>query len=556
MYIQPNSTVKIYSGIPLDNTYNNTLWFDTPEAQRTFFASNVKASFNHLTYQRVNSESVRLQANIGDIYDVNYMAFQNTAYGNKWFYAFITAVEYINDNTCEIVYELDYMQTYLFDVTLLDSFVEREHSATDEIGDNIVPENLEIGEYFMEEPKGTHLFDEYTIAVQSTVYFDGIGLTRQFGETWYYPNITGNKNGLDNWYYCSLDNTSEILFGRDVQIITSSPRGNAEDFVSVYLIPTGFVDMVHGEVSRRLPQDKLYKTVVYEPTTPSTLGEYGTPRNKKLLTYPFNKFVITTYNGEQEEYAYEFFGNQAVWFRVYANLTANTSFKAIPFNYKGQLECQSDGVVLTDIPMLSWKSNAYDEWLARNKTRLAIQGLTAVVGSAVGIGSGMGAIAVGSQMLTPKRQVLSAKGKRMMEKGYETVGENIVDNASTIGGIIAECVRAQNLPDKHVGSGDGSLEISLGIKDFNYIRMYVNPFFAKLIDEYFDMYGYATNEVKKPNRNVREQWTYTKTIGCNVKGKAPVEAIKNICAIYDKGITFWRNANNVGDYSLPNNPLS
>ena len=38
------------------------------------------------------------------------MMFQNSAYGDKWFYAFITSVEYVNDVTSNISFEIDVMQ--------------------------------------------------------------------------------------------------------------------------------------------------------------------------------------------------------------------------------------------------------------------------------------------------------------------------------------------------------------------------------------------------------------------------------------------------------------
>ena len=67
------------------------------------------------------------------------------------------------------------------------------------------------------------------------------------------------------------------------------------------------------------------------------------------------------------------------------------------------------------------------------------------------------------------------------------------------------------------------------------------------------MYGYATNRVKVPNTHVRAYWTYTKTIGCDIKpsanGGLPTDAIKKICSIYDKGIRFWTSASAIGEYS-------
>ena len=47
-------------------------------------------------------------------------------------------------------------------------------------------------------------------------------------------------------------------------------------------------------------------------------------------------------------------------------------------------------------------------------------------------------------------------------------------------------------------------------------------------------------------------WTYTKTRGCVLVGDAPADDVRAICNIYDSGITFWKNGNEVGNYSLDN----
>lgn len=58
------------------------------------------------------------------------MMYQNTHYSNKWFYAFILGMEYVNDNMTRIVITTDPFQTWQFDITFMQSFVEREMIAT------------------------------------------------------------------------------------------------------------------------------------------------------------------------------------------------------------------------------------------------------------------------------------------------------------------------------------------------------------------------------------------------------------------------------------------
>lgn len=153
MNIEPNTTIYLMRGVPLDNSYNDTIYFANAAAQQAYFQTFVLSalSFPSQTYQRVSSGRCRLNVSADKIYNVNYMMFKNTNYENKWFYAFVNNVEYINNAVCEIYYELDVMQTYAFDYSLKESFVDREHSATDQAGDNILAEPFDVGDYVVED---------------------------------------------------------------------------------------------------------------------------------------------------------------------------------------------------------------------------------------------------------------------------------------------------------------------------------------------------------------------------------------------------------------------
>ena len=52
--------------------------------------------------------------------------YKNENYSNKWFYAFITGMRYINDNVTEISIATDVFQTWQFDLIYKQSFIERE----------------------------------------------------------------------------------------------------------------------------------------------------------------------------------------------------------------------------------------------------------------------------------------------------------------------------------------------------------------------------------------------------------------------------------------------
>ena len=117
MVIEPNTTIRVLHDVPLDNTYNDTIYFSSLSAQLSFFNSKTKFSLNDYTYQR-NDEALMIGINSEKLYDCNYIMYQNTAFGNKWFYAFITSVTYVNNDTSRITFEIDDIQTWFFDFTL------------------------------------------------------------------------------------------------------------------------------------------------------------------------------------------------------------------------------------------------------------------------------------------------------------------------------------------------------------------------------------------------------------------------------------------------------
>ena len=136
--------------VPIERDYKHTLYFADTATQKAYFDGKTKKSATECSYQR-REKMVRFPAKYDDIVNCNYLMYQNSNTGNrsKWYYAFITKMEYKNDEMTEIYFEIDVMQTWLRneDYVVNPSFIEREHVINDNIGANTVPENLETGDY-------------------------------------------------------------------------------------------------------------------------------------------------------------------------------------------------------------------------------------------------------------------------------------------------------------------------------------------------------------------------------------------------------------------------
>ena len=75
MYIEPNTVIRILHNCPLDKTYDHTIYFNSENAQISYFQGLTKYTFTEQTYQRVQRGKARVQRKAEDLYDCNYMMF-------------------------------------------------------------------------------------------------------------------------------------------------------------------------------------------------------------------------------------------------------------------------------------------------------------------------------------------------------------------------------------------------------------------------------------------------------------------------------------------------
>ena len=123
---QPQTTFYLLRNVKLDHSYTNTIDFPSKEAQYNYFFNKRAFTVENGTYQRKTVNVVKVPFLYDDIADCNYIMWQNANYSDKWYYAFILQIKYINPNTCEIIYDLDVIQTYMFDIEWKPSQIERD----------------------------------------------------------------------------------------------------------------------------------------------------------------------------------------------------------------------------------------------------------------------------------------------------------------------------------------------------------------------------------------------------------------------------------------------
>ena len=129
MAITPDTNIKILKcDLQLSNKHQLT--FQNKTAQYNYFNSLPKIEIDSCYYQRKDNV-IKFPAHIDSIIQYNYVMYQNHNYENKWFYAFIVNMEYENDGMTNITIVTDVWQTWQFDLTFKQSFIEREIVASE-----------------------------------------------------------------------------------------------------------------------------------------------------------------------------------------------------------------------------------------------------------------------------------------------------------------------------------------------------------------------------------------------------------------------------------------
>ena len=99
--------------VPLENDYKHTLFFETKAGQESYFLSKQVKYVGECTYLRKDNV-IRYPDLIDRLSGCNYVMYKNGWHSSKWYYAFITKMEYKNDEMTEIyVIASDFSWTYI-----------------------------------------------------------------------------------------------------------------------------------------------------------------------------------------------------------------------------------------------------------------------------------------------------------------------------------------------------------------------------------------------------------------------------------------------------------
>lgn len=529
-----SSKVYMCSGVNLNKKYEHSIYFGSKEEQREYFSGKVVKSFTAYSYLRKNW-SLDLQVRYEDATHWNYCFTENPNDPNTYYY-FVTNIEYVNDNMTKVHLQLDVIQTYLTRVVLLPSFVERMHTATDNVGEHTTPENLELGELVCngefdaintENESNPRDLKDLCILVMATV-------NPQTGNRVVGSFVHGVFSGMaiyavDSKYWGQFAHLLDNLYE------------NSDAIINMWMYPKELVFLGYDGDEGWDDSNNIVHLVTdvktFDFTVKKNLDIDGyTPKNMKLYSYPYNFLYATNNKGTSANYEYERFENGVCEFHVSGAISPDGACHMFPMNYKNIRYFYDEGFTLDGFPTCAWDADLYKIWAATNlnQNRLSVAmgtssvvagGTTAIVsaftGNLMGVGAGVG----------------------MMVSG-----------ASKVAQLVAQEKDMQSQPPQARGTHSTSVNVAYDKQTFSFYFKSVNAEHARIIDDYFTMYGYKINRIETPRLNNRPAFTYIKTIDCQIRGYMCQDDIDEFQNVFDKGITFWMDGDKIGDYTQNNAP--
>lgn len=385
MAYTPQGTIAFYR-VPWKSDYKDVRLFTSKTEESNYFSSPLRVEQNY-TYIR-DKQAIKVNANAEAMSQYNYIRYMNENFSLKWFYAFITGVEYINQNACYVYFEQDVYTTWWDCFNIKSAFVEREHTNDDSDAYNTETESIQVTKYqqdyvgygtnFTPNSLGTGLDDDgkrivvVSINVPYLKFLDkspeGAQENRDFvlehsTDQMYETIINGAGTGLSYVVFKTASDYAKFLSVMNLS-------GQIESIIAVFCMRDNIFDsMFTTHDPQSLPQPtgiyKPYKhigevvfydrdgtTVIgtdryaklfisginsnYTITNTFTVANVSgyTPKNRKIFHYPFCKWVIDAQNGNSIDIIPQLsqFSNSITIFSDIA-LDISATARIIPQNY-------------------------------------------------------------------------------------------------------------------------------------------------------------------------------------------------------------------------------
>lgn len=542
----PVGEIWLIKNIPWGKDYKHTKYFSSAsdqfnwitDATRLVTSSGHKEAQNYI--KNPLSGTIKIAAHQENYLGCSYLCWKNTSIdgtlpgAHTYNYAFVDDVRYVSNAVLEMDYTIDVFQTYLFQggCSVKKAFINRTHTQTDNLGEHIEPEPLSSDRFVYDHIRKTTFYDPDVSKWSILIY---ASKARSEGDA---IKSMGIRCGLPQGLYCNVFMPDDPTLSNPetaFQKFTTWMNGLSDDsyadwvqkIVAIVAVPSEFISQSAGG----LANNSAWNGSEYVDAYTTSIDGY-TPKNKKLLTYPYNCHHLSTQDGTTEDIAYEFSSinnNGRMRFKCAFAVQPQPELVIAPYGYKGYPQGNPNydaKMVVKNFPMIPWVADAYKQYLGSQGMSNAYSLLSAGVKGA-GLASilmggvpGVGAVALGAGL-----SQINAYASQQLEGRKVQMGADNVHLASN------------------------SAMLALGEKTVMDCQKCICSEDAERFDQYLSRYGYAVNCIDDIYfTNPRFNQHYVQTSECIVQGGAPASVIKTIQDAFNSGITFWQNT--VGNYTL------
>lgn len=468
----PQTNIRLLS-TPLENDGANTLTWNSITEQTNYFLSKTVFSFADTTYQRKGSY-MRIDRNIEELYRCNYVMYKNSAYTDKWFYAFITDFEYVNDGVTYVYIEPDEIQTWYFDIQFKESFVVREHTNDDSIGANQTDEGLGLGGYVCNKKEKMYT-DLMSVCILKPLNISDsdISVTNKIGNWFWVDGVTlANKEGRKSKHY-TLSWTDSGLFLNNINITDNASAYGIGYEPTTAFGSTGSFDLVvnianvqylnHNWLAYLYDSAPMDSTTAIQnwfndlaersllddigafylaPNIAVSTGDVGNvvtkleknftpvrnldgyvPKNNKMFCYPYT--IIKLHNGSDSNRILqpELFNNfNSMDFEYWTDKMPSSSVVATPKNYAGVRHSLEYSINSAKYPLSSASFDSFKNYLGIHRAEYNIQVASRLRGGIAMVGVGAtGSTSTSIRDVVQKHgrhTVTMTSGKQRIYSGY------------------------------------------------------------------------------------------------------------------------------------------
>lgn len=508
--VPQGSTITLYRGVAWDNSLGDIRLFNSESERANYLAPLALQTWTQCTVADPGKSFKVSSQNFNLMVTADYMSFTNNiGEPYKTFYAFVTNVSFINTATIEVEYEIDWIQSYLFDLQVGQCFVEQEHVNDDTIGLHTIEEKYDYG--------------EYTIRQQLRwVHSPAVLIS--------YLTDSPSSKVVNNVITAIMTSGADLSYAADfVNNIITLYNDAPERVVSVQM---GVTNMVGTD---GIPQNFGSTRQIHMINQFAFNGRTYTPQNNKMLCYPYRLLTVDNFMGDVEQYRWENFKTDTATFAIEGAAIPKPTMECFPIDYMGATatdvstnRVQQMSVVYDNFPVCPYANDTFRAWVSQYGASTAVKAGASVVSSVAALA---GAAATGGSTIPAAAGLANTAANT-----YQEYKSHKIHSLQMHGGV-----------------GEAGLNYAREEVGFRCTDYAIRPEHAERIDRIMTRYGYTVDTAKVPNIKGRQYVNYVKCSTARVEGLAPIQARNALEQALLQGVSFW-HTNNIG-MTVNSNPI-